>query len=146
MQIPIESREVDEEGQWRRQSAKETVQQITENVLPMSHLQTPITVQEASHCTLSRWTLQEDSRQVKFSRISLHRKTTCANKAQLLEWYVWGLPTWPNVLQGSGSSRPFMGISIFHTVSVLQLYSPSGWYSSRLLRKICEHSVPYADE
>jgi len=54
MQIPIESRELDEEGQWRRQSAKETVQQITENVLPMSHLQTPITVQEASHCTLSR--------------------------------------------------------------------------------------------
>jgi len=75
MQIPIESREIDEEGLRCRQSAKET---YDAKVLSMPHLQTPITVQEPSHLHFQDEHPEEDSRQVKFPRIRLLRETTCA--------------------------------------------------------------------
>jgi len=83
MQIPIESREVDEEGLQRRQLTNETVPWITYYQKTCS--QCPIC--KHLHLSLSRKQAiehfqdehsEEDSSQAKFPRIWLHRETTCA--------------------------------------------------------------------
>jgi len=81
MQIPIESREENEDWLWRQQSAKETLRLITysrktcSQCLACKHLSLSrrqgLLHFQASHP-------EEYSRGIKFPRINLHCETTCA--------------------------------------------------------------------
>jgi len=76
MQIPIESREIDEEGLRCRQSAKRIVRRKKcSQCLTCKHLSRS---KEPSHFHFQDEHPEEDSRQVKFPRIRLHRETTYA--------------------------------------------------------------------
>jgi len=81
MQIPIESREENEELFWRRQHAKQTLLRITCTRKTCS--QCP----SCKHLSLSRkqallhfqtYHPEEDSRQISFPRMNLHQEATCA--------------------------------------------------------------------
>jgi len=81
MQIPIESREENEELFWRRQHAKQTLLRITCSRKTCS--QCP----SCKHLSLSRkqallhfqtYHPEEDSRQISFPRMNLHQEATCA--------------------------------------------------------------------
>jgi len=81
MQIPIESREENEDWLWRQQSAKETLRLITYSQKTCSQCLT------CKHLSLSRRQAllhfqashpEEDSRRIKFPRRNLHQETTCA--------------------------------------------------------------------